>query len=136
MGWIAAWETNKKMYGYRAWAYTITAWAFGDPRPLSSPEMIRRFKEFSSDEIIKDREEAWLKVSRKTLHGLQTEYKKRKVSKKTWQAAYQLIGYSHSLHSGNKKEKLCHALLKECESKFRGINRDSWKEGYKVLYPR
>lgn len=136
LGWMSAWETNEKMYGFRACAYTVTAWAFGKPRPKSSPEMMRRFKQFSSIHIIRERDKAWQEASLKTWRGLNAEYVKQGVEKAVWQAAYKLVGIQNKSHSGSPPQKLCHAMLKEFEGQFRGVNLASWKEGYRVLYPK
>lgn len=135
LAWMSAWEVNTRMYGYRAWAYAITAWAFDKPRPQSSPERMKQFKAFSPDSTIRRREEAWSDSVERTVHTLQTEFRKRKMTKKAYQTALKFIGHTNKDHYGNLQQKLCHALLKDCEKDFRGVNKDSWKDGYSLLYP-
>lgn len=54
------------------------------------------------------------------------------------QAALQLEGITQAKNSlGSPAEKLCLVMLKSFEPEFRaGMNRESWREGYSVLYPR
>lgn len=134
---INAWETNQRMYGYRAEAYTITAWAFGKPRPHSSPSMLERFRKNNSDTIVKDYQKAWDKISIMTWQNLERAYKEKKVSKKTWQIGLQFEGFQNKPPHRNSQENLCYKVLKMREDEFgAGIQLESWRNGYKTLYPR
>lgn len=138
IAWVAAWETNEKMYGLRAAAYATTAWAFGRAKPSESPEMMRRFREFSPDNVIRDRQEAWRESASRQWQYWQLAYQRQKISKKAMQAAIKLEGIARAKNaSGTPKQKVCLVLLKSYESEFRpGINLESWRDGYSVLYPR
>lgn len=136
LGWASAWETNERMYGHRACAYTTTAWAFGEPRPSGSPEMMRRFRSFSSDNVVRARVNAWSKSSSRTWDGLERAYREHGVDKKAWQALYQIEAHRHNFHNPDPRKKLCHAMLTQFESEYKRVNLDSWKGGYSVLYPR
>ena len=136
LGWMSVWETNQRMYGHRACAYTTTAWAFGDARPTGSPEMLRRFRAHSSENIIRARVTAWQNASTRTWDGLERAYQEHGVDKKAWQALYQIEGHRHNLHNPDPKKKLCHAMLQQFEGQYRGVSLDSWRDGYRVLYPQ
>ncbi|WP_040818852.1 hypothetical protein [endosymbiont of Tevnia jerichonana] len=45
INWINAWEAGDRLYGFRAVAYTITAWAFDETIPSSSNRYLKRAKE-------------------------------------------------------------------------------------------
>jgi len=136
LAWIKALETNERMYSTRAWAYTVTAWTHGAPRPQSSPEMLRRFR-FSSDQTISARVKAWEKASMQTWQDLEAGYRRQKVSKQSFQLALQLIGLMSRANKGSIKANLCFELLKKREKEFKpGIEKSSWIDGYNVLYPR
>ena len=133
----AALNTNERMYGFRGWAYTTTAWAFNEHKPTSSPEELEKYKKFSSDSTVERRELAWKTLSDKAWQNLERGYKKENVSKETWQMGLQFEGYKNKQCFGTLKEKLCHKLLKSLENEFDpGIQRELWQDGYKTLYPK
>jgi len=140
LAWGSAWEINDRMYGYRACAYTTTAWAFNDLRPIESPEMMRRFKANNFPEKLKTKTAAWEKASLATWSGLEQRYRAQGIEKSVLQAAYQIIGFKNTVPHGNPRQKLCFAMLKAFESKFQGHGDvgelGSWRDGYSVLYPR
>ena len=144
LAWAQAWEINEKMYATQGWAYAITAWVHNDPRPKSSPEMLKRFKSWSSPKTIAAREDAWEQTSFKTWNTLSGLPGKFKADKQTVQATFEFWAYrnykvgNRSYSVSGDRQRLCAELQRSRESDFRmGTQRQSWKEGFEnVFYPR
>ena len=136
LAWKDAISTNTDMYAVRAWAYTVTAWAMGKNRPLSSPYMLHKFENFSSEGKVALRKEAWHKMSMKTWNELESMSVRFHTSKLMMQLAIQF--QADNQPKGNSiEEKLCYRLLKSREADFGGkMKTINWEQGYEILYPR
>ncbi len=137
LAWYGAITTNTDMYAVRAWAYTVTAWAMGKRRPLSSPYMMHKFEDFSSPGKVELRRQAWDKMSRKTWIELESMHMKYGKSKKMMQLFIQLLADKQPRGS-SIEQKICYRLLTSRISDFYGsrTKEDNWKQGYDVLYPK
>lgn len=138
LGWLRALDTNNRMYGMRALAYTTTAWTFNaTKRPSGSPAMMELFEQWNwDDKKLERRQETWDKVSRKTWKNLQAEPRKTGIDKVVIQAAFLTVARREQKHHGSEEKRLCLYLLKALEKETkRGIERTNWRQGYRILYP-
>jgi predicted RNA-binding protein len=120
-------EAGERMYGLRAVAYTIVAWAFDKPIPQSSPKIMYRLKHDPAESIAR-RKKAWMNASKSALVALRAEAKKRKVNENSLKLLYRALGQDNA-------KTLCLSIMKGLESKLSPIEKITWNGNLKVLYP-
>ncbi len=124
-------ESALRMYGMRGAAYTITAWAYDDTRPISSPTILRystsgnvRAKAWDSQQ----RNKAWRSAGDGALKGINKKIQTLGIQKESLQLVLRAA-------SDNNKQKLNLALLKSFEDQLSSHQKRVWKSNYKVRYP-
>jgi hypothetical protein len=128
---INAWESGRRMYAFRAIAYTVTAWSFNQPVPTGSQVVLGNL---TTGILAKPRSELleynkiWKETSRKVLLQLESSASMLNVPKDAVKIIMQGIGK-------NDPRTLCKMLLKGLEVQLQPIPRISWKSGYNILYP-
>lgn len=130
---INAYQSGIKMYSYRAIAYTITAWAFEKPIPISSQRFIynaRHTAPVSPMSEINEMHNAWKKASQSVLKEIDNHLQVNNFSKEVFKILLRAMGDNNEL-------KLCELLLKGYESKFSSFHAKAvWKSHYKsIRYP-
>jgi len=122
------WESGERQFAMRAIAYAGTAWAFDDPPPEPSPEILRRVELLDYSSKVGDYKKAWQDAVRETYNKLEEERSSREISRKSLQLYLQALG-------DGSQETLCLALLAGFESEFRGVSLDAWRSEYAIPYP-
>ncbi len=130
---INANETGERLYGMRAVAYTMTAWAFSDAIPNSSGRIIQNlgqgFPVVTPDKMIRYHN-AWEKASRAMLNHLAATTGRGNISKKSMQILLMALG-------NNDRGQLSLEVLKGFEKQVGGYAETLvWKSNYKILYPQ
>ncbi len=129
---INAYQLGVKMYSYRAIAYSITAWAFNKPIPISSPRIIsnskNRFPVASHNEIT-EKHTAWKKASQSVIKEIDQFVLSNNLTKNSFQLLLQAM-------SDGNQQKLCDFLLRGYEKEFKGYHSKAvWKSNYSIKYP-
>lgn len=121
-------EIGQKLYGLRAVAYTITAWAYDKPILVGSNKVLLNIKGVPNSSIIKYKQ-AWSSASRATLSSLKNMSKKKKISEDSLKLIYKAL-------SSNNPKTLCLQLMTDLESKLNDtVHKMIWKVELKTLYP-
>ncbi len=128
LGLMNAVQSNERVWGMRAVAYTITAWAYDEPILTSSKKILQRMSRAFPPEKIIRYNDAWQKASRATLNHLAAKAGSGKISKKSFQLLLMALG-------NNNKGQLCLEILKGFEGEIGHIEIKFWKANYSVLYP-
>ena len=124
-------ETSEKLYGMRAVAYTITAWAFDQTPPTQSDTILRRLSTYPLlvGHGIPEHHAAWKVASSQALANLAADVVRRKTSKKAYQTLLRALGE-------NDKETLCYRIMQGLEARLKSpIEKLPWIGNYTVLYP-
>jgi len=138
INWINAWEAGDRLYGFRAVAYTITAWAFDETIPSSSNRYLKRAKEKTgayADCF------AFLGEEEKRWHKAWKEASNAAVKRLDKLANDELMGRKSTLKkylrfiSNDNKEDLCSAVLKGMEKKLDDYQAELMRHGYDIKYP-
>lgn len=128
---INANEIGQRTYGFRAIAYTITAYAFGERPPDKSFTIRERIDRGGADAAeLAAYDKAWKDAKNSTLKNLEQTVLERRVSRISYRAYLRACG-------DDNKQKLCKVLLKGFEGELKTANsavRDTWKQNYKVEY--
>lgn len=129
---IDAYQVGIKMYSFRALAYTITAWAYNQPIPSSSPTIIRNSRTrapVSTEKQIEEKHRAWRRASDSVINEL------NKVCEANNMKPEDLKLLLRAMSDGDDK-KLCDTLLRGYEGEFREFaSRAVWISNYTVRYP-
>jgi len=130
---INANETGERLYGMRAVAYTMTAWAFNEAIPSSSKRIVQNLRQgfpvVSPDKMTRYHN-AWSKASRAMLNHLAATTGKGKISKNNMQILFRALG-------NNNRSQLCLEILKGFEKQVGGYAETLvWKSNYKIRYPQ
>ncbi len=124
-------EAGLRLYGMRAIAYTITAWAYGDNIPTRSPTILRNITTGiiqAKAWDIQKRDKAWKSASDAALYNLNNKIKSKNIKKETMQLIFKAL-------SNNDKQKLNVAILTGFENQLSPIEKITWKSNYKIQYP-
>jgi hypothetical protein len=98
-------EAGRRVAGMAAVAYTITAWAFGDPIPKLPPRVRSNVSAYGKAMEVPWYEAAWKSASDAAIRNLAALMaKKPGVSKSVFQALFRAAG-------DDSRQKLCRALL-------------------------
>jgi len=127
IGWANASDTDVRIYGMRAVAYSQTAWAFGDPALTSSPTIRRNYYPATPEQLA--RYDRFWKTCWDAAQQALEQTARAKGGKPIWQAALRGLGQ-------NNRQNLCLEVMKQLLPKLdSGTPREVWVKGYEVLYP-
>lgn len=130
---VDAYQAGIKMYTYRAIAYTITAWAYNKPIPSSSKRVLSNSKKsfpVSSDKEMKEKRNAWSRVSQSVIKNINQYLVANNVSKEIFRILLQAM-------SDGSEQKLCALLLKGFEKEFKDFpSKAVWKSNYSIKFPQ
>jgi hypothetical protein len=127
------------MFGMRAFAYSLTAWAFEDhtqPPPSQrhlEESILQAVPEEEKEEVRRSHIEVWDQVCRNTEAALEREIAKSELpyttAKEMRQAALRVL-------ADGEDKKLALEILKGFETEFEErIDRPVWRAGYEIEYP-
>jgi hypothetical protein len=129
---VNAGELGQRMYGMRAIAYTITAWAFDSPIPTSSPVIIANRIAWPGRDIWTRDEpafrQAWNDAKEGTLRNIPQVMAKMKLTKQGYQLTLKILG-------NNLPKQLCQALLTGLDKEFQANDLRAWKSQCENEYP-
>jgi hypothetical protein len=128
---INAYQVGHQMYSYRAIAYTLTAWAFGKPIPVSSQKILSNLREgnlVAKQKIASEYKQLWQKTSQSVLTKLNSELTSKKIPKEAVQIILRAI-------SNDNPQVLCELLEKGFEDKMSHITKLTWKSNYSIKFP-
>jgi len=133
---LNAYDSGLRMFCFRSIAYTYTAFAFNDPPPKPSREIIKNKRVvgpgYEGTEII-EKDIAEFKVEwDKTSKSVYREIKKYIESKVMHEKGYRIL--LKSLLSEDKRE-FCKKLLFGFEDRVGHTALYTWKRNYRILYP-
>lgn len=127
---INANEQGLRDYSFRATAYTITAWAFEKPIPMSSPRSMANLQVGAGH--IKGGPSAYTKIwgetSAKVKASLEQKANQKNIKITDLKKLFRAIG-------GNQERDLCLQVLKEFEHKMGHTTIHIWRSKYSILYP-
>lgn len=128
---INANETGLRFYSYRAISYTITAWAFDKPRPLSSPQIMFNVRNGPYTEVQgKSRYgQVWQETAFSVTNKIKQTCLQKKINEKNMKTIFKAL-------SKGKPESLSLLILQGFENEFSHITKGMWKSNYNVLYPQ
>jgi len=128
---INASETGLRAYSYRAISYTITAWAFGKPIPMSSPQILLNLKggAYTSTKSIDEYNKVWRETSISVIRKLEHVCIQKKIDKKFLKVVFKALGQG-------RQEGLSILILKGFEIKFSHLSRQIWVSNYKTVFPK
>lgn len=128
---INAYQVGHQMYSYRAIAYTLTAWAFGKPFPVSSQRILSNLREgnlVAKQKKVNEYKQLWQKTSQSVLTKLSTELRSKNIPKEAVQVILRAI-------SNDNPQVLCELFLKGFEDKMSHITQLTWKSNYSIKFP-
>ena len=128
---INAYQVGHQMYTYRAIAYTLTAWAFDKPIPVSSQRILSNLREgnvVAKQKKVNEYKQLWQKTSQSVLTKLNTELTTKNIPKEAVQIILRAI-------SKDSPQVLCELLLKGFEDKMSHITQLTWKSNYSIKFP-
>lgn len=124
-------ETGLRGYSYRAISYTITAWAFDKPRPISSPRILSNLKSgpYTSVKSIDEYNKVWKETSISVIAKLEQICLQKKIKKHHLKTIFKALGQG-------SQEKLSVMILKGFEKEFSHVTKHIWASNYSVVFPR
>jgi len=128
---INAYQIGHKMYAFRAIAYTLTAWAFDKPIPISSPRIIHNLREGSvlaTKKAAAEFKNVWLKTTQMALLKINSELKVKDTPKEVLQVLLRTV-------SKNDEKILCDLIMRGFEKKLSTVANITWKSNYKIKFP-
>lgn len=128
---INAYQVGHQMYSYRAIAYTLTAWAFDKPIPVSSQRILSNLRagnHVAKQNIVNEYKQLWQKTSQSVLTKLNTELTTKNIPKEAVQIILRAI-------SNDNPQVLCDLLEKGFEDKMSYITQLTWKSNYSIKFP-
>ncbi len=127
-----AWQSGHRNYSYRCIAYTITAWAFKQPRPVNSNKIITNLRSgplVRKKRVVTEYKEVWRKTALSVIKNLDKILVEKGISKEHLQFILQALGNGNS-------QQLCLLLLRGMENKVDDFAlKLAWKSNYKIAYP-
>jgi len=128
---IDANRVGHSMYGYRAAAYTVTAWAFNDPVPTGSLRILTNIRTgigAQPKSVVKEYNEVWQKVSRDVLKSIKLTCSERRIPEDHLRILFRATS------NGDPKD-LCKQILKSYENRISNTTINIWRGNYSILYP-
>ena len=129
---INAWQEGHRTYSYRSIAYTITAWAFNQPRPVNSNRIISNVRSSTygqNKRVIPEYKDVWRKTSLSVIQILDKLLLEKKLEKKHLQFILQALG-------NGSPQQLCLLLMRGMEDRIDGYTQKIvWKKNYTIAYP-
>jgi len=127
-----AWQSGHRSYSYRSVAYTITAWAFNQPRPVNSSRIITNIRSGAlvrKKRVVTEYKDVWRKTSLSVIKNLDKVLLEKGISKHHLQFILQALG-------NGSPQQLCLLLLRGMEAKMDSYaHKQVWKSNYKIAYP-
>jgi len=126
-----AYQVGHKMYSFRSIAYTLSAWAFDKPIPVSSKRVLsnmRRGMVVVKKEIIDEHNKLWSKTSKNVITKLNAELVTKKIPQDAMKILLRAI-------ANNNEQKLCELILKGFEKEFSSVVKITWRNNYKIKFP-
>lgn len=130
---INAYQSGLRMYSYRAVAYTITAWAFDKPIPLSSKTIIHNARNSAPvrpESEILEMNKIWQKTSHSVVSELNNAVLTNNVSKDIIKILLRAL-------ADNNEQKLCEIIIKGYDSHITSFHvKQVWQSNYRLIkYP-
>jgi len=124
-------ETGLRSYSYRSISYTITAWAFDKPVPMSSPMILSNLKKgpYTAIKSFDDYHKVWRETSVSVLRQIDKICLQNKINKKHLKSVFKALGTG-------KLDVLSVLILKGFEQEFSSVSKQIWASNYSVYYPR
>ncbi len=130
---INAWQSGHRDYTYRCVAYTITAWAFNQQRPMGSNQILHNMRSgilVRKQSIVGEFGKVWHETSISVTQMLEKILVEKHIQKKQLQFILQALG-------DGKSQQLCLLLLRGFEDKVDGYaGKLAWKSNYSITYPQ
>jgi hypothetical protein len=138
-----AYTLSQRGFSMRAFAYSLTAWAFGDPFPPEPSQehlksILQGKPQGEIEEIRRVHIDAWEKVCSSTNNAIEKEVLKSELpyaeANELRRAAFR--AFVHDKPEGERRKAFTIEVLKGFEMEFAtGIERQSWVAGYNIEYP-
>lgn len=128
---IDANKIGHSMYGYRAAAYSITAWAYNDPVPTGSLRILSNIRTgivAQPKSVVNEYKDVWAKVSRDVLASIKRTCQERNIPEDYLKILFRAVS------NGDPKE-LCLQILKSFEGRFSHTTIHIWRSNYSIPYP-
>lgn len=124
-------ETGLQMYSYRSISYSLTAWAFNKPKPMSSPQIISNIRSgpYRSVKSIDEYHKVWRETSISLVNKIELVCLQKKINKDYLKVVFKALGHG-------SPEKLSVLILHGFESEFSPVTRHIWASNFSVVYPR
>lgn len=124
-------ETGLRAYSYRAISYSITAWSFDRPAPMSSPQIISNINSgpITSTHSNDDYHRVWRETSISVKSRVVQICAQKNINQQHLKAVFKALG------QGNPAT-LSVVILKGFESEFSAVTRHIWASNYSIAYPR
>lgn len=124
-------ETGLRAYSYRAISYSVTAWSFNRPMPLSSPQIISNINSgpYRSTRSNDEYHKVWRETSFSVIRRIELVCLQKKINKEHLKLVFKALGQGSA-------EKLSVLILQGFENEFSSVSRHIWASNYSVAYPR
>lgn len=128
---VNASETGLRAYSYRAISYTITAWAFDKPMPISSPRILSNITTppYTSTKSIDEYHKVWRETSTSVIRKLEQVCLQKKINKQHLKTVFKALGQG-------RQEDLSVLILKGFEKEFSPVSKQIWASNYSTVFPR
>lgn len=128
---INANETGLRFYSRRAIAYAVTAWAFDNPVPMSSPQIMHNIRRGPVTEVQgEDRyHHVWKETTLSVIQKIKQLCLQKRINEKQLKIVFKAFGKG-------SPQNLSLLLLQGFEGEFSHITKAMWKSNYSILYPR
>ncbi len=128
---INANETGLRGYSYRAISYTITAWTFDEPRPISSPTILFNITTgpYTSTKDSDRYDKIWMETSISVITKLEQVCLQEKINKLHLKTAFKALGQGSPTN-------LSLMILKGFEKEFSHVTQHIWASNYSITFPQ
>lgn len=126
---LNAGHTDLKLYGMQAAAYATTAWAFADPIPGPSQEILKRNVRFYGPDEEGKLRGAWQRATTSTISSLEDFVVRKRVEKLSYQILLRAWGET-------ERQTLCEKVMEAFIEDLNGVEVDSLKSIMEVKYPQ
>lgn len=128
---VNASETGLRFYSYRAISYTVTAWAFDKPVPMSSPTILSNLKkgDYTTTKSYDEYHKVWREASTSVIMQIDRVCTQKKIDKKHMKYVFKALG-------GGDPAALSLLVLKGFEEELGSVSRNIWISNYLVVFPR
>lgn len=128
---IDANKTGLRMYGYRATAYTLAAWAFEQPVPQLSNKIIINLRSgpiAKTPQQVQEYHDVWRDITRRTVSCLARVCNERSIPEEHLKIIFRAMG-------GGSAGLLSKQVLESFEDQFSATTKHIWRSNYSVVYP-